>query len=305
MSSGWSWWVMSLIVLNLGISFFLFLWAPHAKIPTLPDGTTGHSWAHGALREGLHRLPRWWLALSFAMFFGAFGYLILYPGFGNFSGTLNWTSAQEHDQKVNKTQAEMQPLLQRLSQMKVEQVSTDPQALQLGQRLFKDNCAACHGLEGHGNPLLGAPNLTQNVWLYGGNGETIEMSIHDGRNGVMPAWAALGEETIAHLVQYVLSISGQAHDEQAAAQGKETFASTCSACHGTDGKGNTAIGAPNLTDSIWLYGGTPQLISKTIHEGRQGHMPTWSLRLNDQEIHVLAGYVYHLAHSSTDTKSTK
>jgi cytochrome c oxidase cbb3-type subunit 3 len=297
MSTFWSWWVMSLIVLNLGITLFLFLWGPRAKIPTLPDGTTGHAWAHGTLREGVRRLPRWWLLMSASMFIAGFLYLALYPGFGNSKGVLGWTSHAQLARAVAANDAKLDPLMQRFALDPVAQLAGDPDAQQMGRTLFDDNCAACHGRTGKGNPLLGAPDLTDNDWLYGGDGKAITRSIHDGRDGVMPPWASLGENNVKNLAQYVLSVSGSPHDASLAAAGKPLFA-TCAACHGADGKGNQALGAPNLTDQVWLYGGTVADIETSIGSGRQGHMPAWSPRLSDGQIHVLAAYVYHLSHES-------
>ena len=295
MSTGWSYWVMFLVVLNMGITLFLFLWGPRAKIPTLPDGTSGHVWAHGALREGVRKLPLWWLLLSASMFVAGFTYLTLYPGFGNHKGLLGWTSHGELAREVASNDAKLGELMKRFDMYPVEQLAGDPAAQQLGRRLFNDNCAACHGRGGKGNQRLGAPDLTDSDWLYGGTGQDITTSIHDGRGGVMPPWASLGEDNVDNLVQYVLSLSGSPHDAAKAAVAKPLFA-TCAACHGADGKGNQAVGAPNLTDHIWLHGGSVADIHTTIHDGRQGHMPAWSPRLSDEQIHVLASYVYHLSH---------
>lgn len=295
MSNGWSLWVMFLVVLNLGISLLLFLWAPWAKIPTRPDGTTGHVWAHGTILEGLRQLPRWWIWFSASMFASAFAYLYLFPGFGNHKGALNWTSHGQLTRAVAANDTKLEPLMERFRLYPVEQLAEDPQALQMGQVLFEDDCAACHQRSAKGNILVGAPNLTDNDWLYGGTGKDITTSIHDGRGGVMPPWASLGEDNVNNLVQYVLSLSGSPHDEAKAAAAKPLFA-TCAACHGADGKGNPAIGAPNLTDHIWLHGGTVADIHATIHDGRQGHMPAWSPRLSDDQIRVVAAYVYHLSH---------
>ncbi|WP_201313419.1 cytochrome-c oxidase, cbb3-type subunit III [Dyella sp. EPa41] len=295
MSLFWSLWIMFLVVLNLGITLFLFLWAPRAKIPIQADGTSGHVWAHGVLREGVHKLPMWWIVLSAAMFVIGFAYLALFPGFGAFKGVLGWTSHKELAEASEANQAKLGELMKRFSLYPIEQLAGDPAAQQLGERLFMDNCAACHGRAAKGNVLVGAPDLTDNDWLYGGDGKDIYTSIHDGRSGVMPPWASLGEDNVDHLVQYVLSLSGSPHDEKAAEAGKPLFA-TCAACHGPDGKGNPALGAPNLTDHIWLHGGTVADIHKTIHDGRQGHMPAWSPRLTDDQIRVLAAYVYHVSH---------
>ncbi|MEO8835907.1 MAG: cytochrome-c oxidase, cbb3-type subunit III [Caldimonas sp.] len=301
MSGFWSWWVIVLIVFNLGVSFFLFLWAPHAKIPTLADGTTGHVWANGAIREGMHRLPMWWIVLSLLMFVSAFVYLALYPGFGGFSGHLGWTS---HEQLASDTAANrrlQEKNLQRFAQLPVEKLAGDRHALALGKVLFADNCAACHGSEGRGNSLLGAPNLSDDDWLYGGDGQAILTTILDGRRGVMPPWGqVLGEQGVDNVAEYVISLSwGTPHnvaDLIKVNAGKKLF-STCAACHGANGKGNQALGAPDLTDSIWLYGGAPQTVKETIRNGRNGNMPAWRTRLGEDDARVLAAYVYSLSHS--------
>lgn len=298
MSSGWAWWVIGLIVFNMGLTFCLFVWAPIARVPTLPDGTTGHVWAHGALREGMHRLPGWWIALSLGMFVTAFAYFLLYPGFGNFKGMLGWTSQGELANAVATNDAVLEPTLQRLAAMSVEQAAADPQAQQLGARLFVDNCAACHGRDGRGNPLLGAPDLTDSDWVYGGTAADITNSIRNGRTGVMPQWKALGDATVKNLTQYVLGLSGQTHDAQMAAAGETVFQTTCVACHGPEGKGNPLIGAPNLTDRASVYGNSAAAIEESIGNGRQGHMPAWSPRLSDSDTHLLAAYVHHLANRS-------
>ncbi|EIL97562.1 cytochrome C oxidase Cbb3 [Rhodanobacter thiooxydans] len=297
MSTGWSFWVMFLVVLNLGITFFLYLWGPRAKIPTLPDGTSGHVWAHGTLREGVRPLPMWWIVLSGGMFVAGFVYLALFPGFGNFKGVLGWTSHGELANAVAANDAKRAPLVERFRLYPVEQLANDPAALQVGKVLFEDNCAACHQRSAKGNVVLGAPDLSDNDWLYGGSGNDITTSIHDGRSGVMPPWASLGADNVKNLAQYVLSLSGSPHDAARAAAGQPLFG-TCAACHGADGKGNQALGAPNLTDHIWLHGGSVADIEKTIGEGRQGHMPAWSPRLSDDQIRVLAAYVYRQSHQA-------
>lgn len=295
MSSGWSWWVIGLVVFNLGVTFCLFVWAPRARIPTLPDGTTGHVWADGALREGMHRLPGWWIGGSFAMYVVAVGYLVLYPGFGNHPGRLDWTSEKELAVTTAANAAKLEPVLHRIVAMDVEALAGDAQARRLGERLFVDNCAGCHGRAGLGNPNLGAPNLTDADWLYGGSAQDITASIRDGRSGVMPPWTSLGEPSVKSLVQYVLSLSGQSHDTESAAAGEPLFSAICTACHGPEGKGIPQLGAPNLTDAIWLYGGTQAAIETSIRDGRQGHMPALGPRLSAGEIHLLAGYVHHLS----------
>jgi cytochrome c oxidase cbb3-type subunit 3 len=300
MSMGWSIWVMFLVVLNMGVTFFLFLWAPRARVPSRGDGTTGHVWAGGAIREGLRPLPLWWILLSGAMFLGAFGYLWLYPGFGAHKGKLGWTAHGQLARAVAINDAKLDPLLQRFRMYSVEQLSGDDQALQMGKRLFEDYCAACHGRGARGNQALGAPDLTDRDWLYGGTGKDIVTSITHGRGGVMPSWNALGDTTVRNLTQYVLSLSGRPHDGLMAAAAEPVFKSTCAACHGVDGKGNQGIGAPNLTDRIWLHGGSPEDIETTIRDGRQGHMPAWDRRLDEDRIRVTAAYVYSFSHPDND-----
>jgi cytochrome c oxidase cbb3-type subunit 3 len=292
---------MFLVVLNMGITFFLYLWGPRAKIPTLPDGTSGHVWAHGVLREGVRKLPLWWVLFSGAMFVIGFIYLALFPGFGSFKGLLGWTSHGELAHNVAVNEAALAPLMERFKLYPVEQLASDPAALQMGKVLFEDNCAACHQRSAKGNVALGAPDLSDGDWLYGGSGSDITTSIHDGRSGVMPPWASLGADNVKNLAQYVLSLSGAPHDAAKAAAGQPLFA-TCAACHGAEGKGNPALGAPNLTDKVWLHGGSVADIEKSIGEGRQGHMPAWSPRLSDEQIRVVAAYVYHLSHPADESR---
>lgn len=301
MSSFWSTWVMVLIVFNLGLTLALFLWAPRAKVPTLADGTTGHVWAHGVLREGMHALPRWWIVISLAMFILAFAYLVLYPGFGALPGRLGWTAHGELARDTAANDALRGPALQRFARTPIEQLATDPQALALGHVLFADNCAACHGSKARGNVLLGAPDLADGDWLYGGDGQAIVTSILDGRQGVMPPWgAAFDQAGITNLAVYVASLSLPPRNADAilkAAAGKKLFGA-CAACHGADGKGNAALGAPDLTDRVWLHGQTQAAIEDTIRNGRNGHMPPWRERLGVEQVHVLAAYVYSLSHSA-------
>lgn len=294
MSTFWSVWIMFLVVLNMGITLFLFIWGLRVHIPSLSDGTTGHVWAHGAIREGLHRLPTWWVVLSASMFIGGIGYLVLYPGFGAHKGVLGWTAHGQLARAVAVNDAKLGEAMRRFELYSVEQLATDPTALDVGERLFGDNCAACHGYDAGGNTLLGAPALADGKWLYGGDGETILHSIANGRSGVMPPWESLGERNVKNLAQYVLSLSERPHDAAAAATAKPMFA-TCAACHGADGRGNQALGAPNLTDAVWLYGGSPQAIERSIRGGRQGHMPSWGDRLGEGQMRALAAYVYRLS----------
>jgi cytochrome c oxidase cbb3-type subunit 3 len=292
MTGFWSTWVVVLVVINLGITAFLFLWGLRVDIPTQPDGTSGHVWAHGVLREGVRRLPTWWVVLSAGSLIAGIVYLALFPGFGAFAGTLGWTSGSElaQDQEANRRLEA--PLLERVRGKPVETIAADPAALRVGQVLFIENCAACHGREARGNQALGAPDLTDRDWLYGGDGKSILTSITEGRQGAMPPFGgAKSDQEIRDLAHYVLSLSGRAHDSMRAHFGKPAF-SACAACHGADGKGNTTLGAPNLTDGVWLHGGGIEDIVETIRRGRNGAMPAFRNRLGEEKASLVAAWVY-------------
>lgn len=292
MSSFWSGWIMLLVVFNLGVTLFLFLWGQKVHIPVLNDGTTGHVWAHGVIREGVRNLPMWWVLFSGLMFVLGIGYLVLYPGFGSFKGVLGWTSQGQLQEDVARNQAKLAPVMQRIHEQPVERLSFDSEVTDIGHRLFQDNCAACHGRQAHGNPLLGAPTLASGAWLYGGDGDTLMTSILDGRQGVMPPFGeAFGAEGVSNLSNYVLSLSGAPHDEAKAALGEPSFA-VCSACHGAEGKGNPLLGSPDLTDHVWVYGGDLATLEKTIHDGRSGVMPAWRERLGEDQSRAIAAWVF-------------
>ena len=299
MSEFWSGFVIVLIVVVLGTTVFLFLWGLRVEIPTQPDGTSGHVWAHGVLREGVRRLPTWWIVGSAIVLVASLGYLALYPGFGAFKGVLGWTSHGElaSDQAANRQREA--PLRERIRGKPVESIATDPDALRAGHALYIDNCAACHGRDGRGNALLGAPAFVDSDWLYGGDGKSILTSILDGRTGAMPAFASsLSNDEINDLAHYVASLSGRSHDSLRGALGKRLF-SNCIPCHGADGKGNQAMGAPNLTDAIWLYGGEVATIATTIRFGRTGTMPAWRQRLGEDDALLVAAWVYAMSHPTS------
>jgi cytochrome c oxidase cbb3-type subunit 3 len=292
MTEFWSTWVIVLIVVNLGITAFLFVWGLFVDIPTLPDGTSGHVWAHGVLREGVRRLPTWWIALSAASLIAGIAYLALYPGFGAFAGTLGWTSGSELAQQQDANRRLEAPLRERIRGKPIETIAADVEVLRAGRMLFTENCAGCHGRDARGNHALGAPDLTDRDWLYGGDGKAILTSILDGRNGTMPPFGDTksGQE-IRDIAQYVLSLSGRTHDSLRAQFGKPGFAA-CAACHGAEGKGNTTLGAPNLTDGVWLQGASIEDIVEIIRKGRNGVMPALRHRLGEDNVSLVAAWVY-------------
>lgn len=293
MSAFWSSWIKFLVVLNLGITLFLFLWGQRVKIPTLPDGTTGHVWAHGVLREGVRRLPTWWVLFSAAMFIWGFIYLALYPGFGGSKGLLGWTSQDEWSADTQHNAALVASATLPLRDLSVEEMAAHANATAVGRRLFLDNCAACHGADAKGNQVIGAPDLTDADSLYGSDGTTLLTSILDGRNGTMPGLGgALGHDGVNEAAAYVLSLSGAKAPADWVAAGKARFETVCAACHGVDGRGNPVLGAPNLTDNLWLYGGSFEQVAASIRDGRGGVMPAWRGRLDHDQARAIAAWVY-------------
>ncbi|HEB67256.1 MAG TPA: cytochrome-c oxidase, cbb3-type subunit III, partial [Gammaproteobacteria bacterium] len=212
----------------------------------------------------------------------------------NWQGYLGWSSTGQYQKEMEQARQKYDPIFAAFASKPIEELARDPAALKVGERLFLNYCASCHGSTATGAP--GFPNLTDNDWLWGGDPEAIKTTILDGRQGAMPAWGdALGPDGVDKVAEYVLSLSGRQHDAEKAAAGKEIFQNMCAACHGPDGKGNPAMGAPNLTDNVWLYGGSPGAIRQTITKGRNGRMPAHRDFLGENKVHVLAAYVYSLS----------
>jgi cytochrome c oxidase cbb3-type subunit 3 len=260
--------------------------------------TTGHVWDED-LAELNHPLPRWWMWLFYGTIVFAFAYLVLYPGLGNLPGILGWTSQNAYVGEVRSFDAKLAPRYAHYLAMDLKDVARDPEARTMGERLFLIDCAQCHGSDAGGSK--GFPNLRDNDWLYGGTPERIRESIVNGRNGIMPAFgAALGDEGVRDVAAYVRSLSGLPADGVRAQVGKRLFSQTCAACHGVDAKGNQDVGAPNLTDTTWLYGSTEATIMETIRNGRGEasavtRMPAHKDRLDAGKIQLLAAYVWGLS----------
>ena len=298
MSEFWSGWVMLLIVLNLGITLFLFLWGLRVDIPTQADGTSGHVWAHGVLREGVRRLPTWWVVISAAVFVVGIFLPCAVSGLRRVQGGARLDVARRARARPG-CEPSARGAVTRARARQIGRVDRHGSLRRYAwaQVLFVENCAACHGRDARGNRALGAPDLTDSDWLYGGDGKSILASIVDGRRGVMPGFSGtISEGSIFNLAHYVASLAGKPHDSLRAQLGKPLF-STCVACHGADGKGNPALGAPNLTDNVSLYGGMPRDIAETIRSGRSGVMPAWRDRLSNEDASLLAAWVYAQSHS--------
>lgn len=295
-SNFWAMWVAVITVVSILACLLLLWFSGKAKAMTANDNTTGHVW-DGDLREMNNPLPRWWAYLFVITIIFAFAYLALYPGLGTYKGQLGWTSAGQHELEVTRGNEEVAPLYAKFSAMTPEALANDASAMAVGERLYMNNCAQCHASDARGNK--GFPNLTDTDWLGGGSHENIKTAILQGRIGNMPPMAAAvgNSDDVKNLAQYVLSLSGSPSDSVKAELGKTKFAS-CAACHGMDGKGNQALGAPNLTDDIWLHGYGEAAIVSAINNGFVNQMPAQDKVLTPAQIHVLASYVWGLSNNS-------
>lgn len=263
------------------------------KAATHEDNTTGHVW-DGDLREMNNPLPKWWVYLFIITVIFGLVYGALYPMFGKFQGALGWSSQGQHAAEVKKVEEAIAPIYAKYNGMKPEEIAGDAQAMAIGERLFMNYCAQCHGSDARGSKTF--PNLADGDWLGGSDHAYIKTTIAQGRTGVMPPMAAAvgGPEDVRNVAHYVLSLSGSPHDSVRAAQGKEKYAS-CAACHGAEGKGMTAVGAPNLTDGVWLHGWGEEAIIRAINVGFNNQMPAQAALLNEAQINVLAAYVWGLS----------
>jgi cytochrome c oxidase cbb3-type subunit 3 len=257
-------------------------------------GTTGHVW-DGDLAELNNPLPRWWIWLFYITIVFGVAYLLAYPGLGAWQGYFGWTSAAQFEAEQEAAEARYGPLYAAFAAKGVEELAADPQARIAGQRLFLNYCAQCHGSDAGG--AKGYPSLRDRDWLYGGDPATIKASITNGRSGLMPPLGATvgGDAGARDVAQYVLSLSGRTYDSLRAFRGRQTFATVCAACHGPEGKGNPQLGAPNLTDAVWLHGNSQEDIIEAVLKGRKGEMPAHKTFLDEARIHVLTGYVYSLS----------
>jgi len=265
-------WNLYVIVIVVGsILFCVVLLIIQGKATFTPGKTMGHVWDE-TLEEYNNPMPKWWTWLFVITVVFAFVYLAMYPGLGNFKGMLGWTSAGQHKAEVDKVDAAVKPLFDKYMAMDVKAVAGDKQAMEMGKRLYLTYCMQCHGADARG--AKGFPNLTDGDWLYGGEPDQVKETISNGRMGVMPPHEQLGADTIKDLANYVRSLSGLPNDSVRAGKGKEAFTSAgCVGCHGPEATGMHAVGAPNLTDKVWLYGSSEATITETITKGRQNQMP--------------------------------
>ncbi|MEC8350783.1 MAG: cytochrome-c oxidase, cbb3-type subunit III [Pseudomonadota bacterium] len=318
MTSFWSIWVIVLTLACLAIIFGLLLWNLKNYTGVKEGESCGHEF--DGIEELNNPLPKWWTYMFFATFVWSVYYLAAYPGLGNWEGLGKWTSSNQGitslaeskeateqalangenvqlDQEFIAADERFGPIFESFAKQDIETLVKDEKALEIGQRLFSQNCAQCHGSDARGGQ--GFPNLTDNDWLYGGSPDKIKETLLYGRVAAMPPWGdALGEQGIKEMTAHVLSLSGRTVNQKDAAAGAAKFA-MCAACHGADGKGSVAhnlpFGAPNLTDNIWLYGGSKRAVEETLINGRAGVMPAWKDILGEDKVHLLTAYVYSLS----------
>jgi cytochrome c oxidase cbb3-type subunit 3 len=300
MTSGWSLFVIVVTIVNILACVWLLRWTmkPRSTSEKIGGGAdTGHVWDKD-LREYNNPLPKWWLWLFYITVAFGLVYLALYPGLGTFKGIKGWTQAGQYQQEKDAGEAKAAAYMAPFASMTVPQLAGDSKAMATAHNIFQNNCAQCHGSDGGG--AKGFPNLSDRNWQWGGDPDTVVQTISAGRMAAMPAWGpVLGADGVQEVVAYVQTLSGQQADATRAAAGKARFETLCAACHGVDGKGNPLVGAPNLTDSIWLYGGDAATITETVTGGRNGQMPAWGEKLGEQRVKLLAAYVTRLANSGS------
>jgi cytochrome c oxidase cbb3-type subunit 3 len=286
----WSGWVIVLTAITL-ILVTALLFANRKRTP-LDSQTTGHE--YDGIEEWDNPLPGWWFAMFVITIVWGIGYLIAYPGMGNFPGVLGWTSLDQHEQEVAVAEEKYRGMRDRYLAMPIEEVAQDEKARKMGMRIYGNNCSQCHGLDAAG--ALGFPNLADSDWLYGGTPDMIKHSIVNGRRAAMPAWESiLGEDGIAEATAYILSLNRRDADPVQVAAGEKHYQTYCVACHGPEAKGNQALGAPNLTNGIWLYGGNAEQIAHSLRIGRNGQMPAFANTLGEDKIHLVSAYIYGLS----------
>ncbi len=290
----WSWYIAVITVVSI-LACAVFLWKLTTRklAPGEKPSTMGHVWDEN-LEEYNNPLPNWWRWLFYITIVFALVYLVLYPGLGSFGGTLKWTSTGQYEKEMAAAEEQFGPIFAKYSAMDIPAVAADPEGRKIGENLYLNYCSQCHASDARGS--RGFPNLTDDDWQYGGEPETIKATLLNGRQGIMPPMAAaLPGEGVKDVAHYVMSLSGMTHDNLRKTRGAELFQANCAVCHGADGTGNKMLGAPNLTDDVWLYGRGESTIIETIVNGRNNKMPAWGDFLGEDKVHILAAYVWSLS----------
>lgn len=291
MSGFWSWFVITLVVVNVLAAWWLIWWTSR-PIPREESETTQHIWDED-LEEYNNPLPRWFLNLFYLTIVFSVIYLVLYPGLGNFSGLLGWSQQGQYQAEVEQAEARFAERFARFAELSLEELAREPEALAAGHNLYMNHCAACHGSDARG--AVGFPNLRDGDWLWGGSPRAIRASIARGRTGVMPGWeAVLGDQGIVEVTEFTLALSGREHDAELATAGAPRYQQFCSACHGESGQGNTSLGAASLRNDRWVHGGSREQIADVIRRGRTNIMPAQLPILGEQRVDLVTAYVLSL-----------
>lgn len=295
MSTGWTLFIVIITAINVVGATWL-MWASSKRAPGQPapgTETTGHTW-DGDLAEYNNPLPRWWLWLFYGTVIFSLAYFVLFPGLGSWKGTLGWTQEGQWQEQVDAAERAAAPMFERFAAMSLAELGTDADAMRVARNLYANNCAMCHGSDARG--AIGFPNLTNADWQWGGTEDAVYTTIAYGRVGAMPPWGeVLGRDGVEEIIAYVLTLSGQQAPADKAAAGQARFQTVCAACHGLDGKGMQAVGAPNLTDDVWIYGPGADMIRYAVMNGRNNQMPAQLDPLGEQRVRLLAAYVLTLA----------
>ncbi|MDX1519443.1 MAG: cytochrome-c oxidase, cbb3-type subunit III [Gammaproteobacteria bacterium] len=296
-SGFWSYFIAIVTILSIIGLFWFTLHQSRCKKKKKPGEqveTMGHVWDED-LAEYNNPMPGWWLNLFYITLVWGAIYLLLYPGLGAFSGVLGWSQQDQYQEELQQAENEYGPIFEKYLNQDIEQVAMDPEALEIGKSLFSTYCTTCHGSDARG--ARGYPNLRDSDWLYGGTPQAIETTIIKGRQGAMPGWESmLDDQKIHDLTSYVIQLAGRDVDSESASRGREIYQANCAVCHGPEGQGNQQLGAPKLTDDIWLYGGSRKKIAESIRLGRSGNMPPHGEFLGKSKVHLLAAYVYSFTH---------
>jgi len=288
MSEFWSGWVIVLTIITIVLLVWLLFATRKIKIDR-DDNTTGH--VYDGIVEEDNPLPGWWFSMFVISIIFGVGYLIVYPGMGNFAGVLGWTSESQHDKQKAAVEAAFAKSTSSLIGLSIDELMADPKALKMGRRLYVNTCSGCHGSDGKGS--FGFPNLTDATWQWGGSDEQILHSITHGRTAAMPAWKdVLSTSQSDAVVDFVIALSkGEAAEDHA---GKVVYTTYCQVCHQADGGGNPMLGSPSLIDDVWLYGGSKVQVSSSIAGGRNGQMPAHTGLLGEEKIRLLTAYIRSL-----------
>jgi len=289
MSSFWSNWIIVLTIFTL-VAVTWILLANQTRNDNSAE-TTGH--IYDGIEEYDNPLPAWWFWMFVITIVWGVGYLVFYPGMGSYQGVLGWSQHSEHDQAVAAAELKYQDIRESYLSRPVEEIAEDPAAHRMGQRLFGNHCAQCHGSDGRGS--YGFPDLTDSDWIWGGEIRDIKHTLTNGRQAAMPAWqGVLGDQGVEEMTEYVLSLNKQTQNTPSLISSSEKFVMYCGGCHQLNGAGNQMIGAPNLTDDVWLYGGSKSEVAQTLRYGRTGMMPAQNTILSEAKLHILTAYVSSL-----------